>query len=83
MVLKRWYEQGCIDFYTGLPLDEEDIAGDHYIPRSHGVKAGGVTEYHNLVVCSQSINKQKLNQHGDEFRKQFDFQFDSKQLQSA
>lgn len=83
LVLKRWYEQGCIDFYTGLPLDEEDIAGDHYIPRSHGVKAGGVTEYHNLVVCSQSINKQKLNQHGDEFRKQFDFQFDSKQLKSA
>jgi hypothetical protein len=70
-ILKKWYEQDCKDYYTGLPLDEDDFAGDHYIPRSYGIKRGGVTEYHNLVVCHHTINSQKLNIHGDDFIKQF------------
>ena len=70
-ILKKWYEQDCKDYYTGLPLSEEDLAGDHYIPRSYGIKRGGVTEYHNLVVCHHTINNQKLNIHGDDFIKQF------------
>jgi hypothetical protein len=70
-ILKKWYEQDCKDYYTGLPLSEEDVAGDHYIPRSYGIKRGGVTEYHNLVVCHHTINNQKLNIHGDDFIKQF------------
>lgn len=70
-ILKKWYEQDCKDYYTGLPLNEEELAGDHYIPRSYGIKQGGVTEYHNLVVCSQTINNQKLNIHGDNFIKKF------------
>jgi hypothetical protein len=70
-ILKKWYEQDCKDYYTGLPLDENDLAGDHYVPRSYGIKRGGVTEYHNLVVCHYTINNQKLNIHGDDFIKQF------------
>ena len=68
-ILKKWYEQDCKDYYTKLPLDEKDFAGDHYIPRSWGIKKGGVTEYHNLVVCHHTINNQKLNMHGDDFIK--------------
>jgi len=66
-VIKRWQEQGGKDFYTGKPVPENDIAGDHYIPRSWGIDRGGVTEYHNLVVCSRGINLRKGARHGDEF----------------
>ena len=47
------------DFYTGESIAEDNIAGDHYIPRSLGVDAGGVTEYKNLVVCSKRMNIKK------------------------
>jgi len=68
-VIKKLYEQNHKCFYTGLPLSEDDAVGDHYIPRSWGVKKGGVTHEDNLVVTSDALNKQKGNQHGDDFIK--------------
>ena len=68
-ILRKWKEQKYKCFYTGEELDEEDIAGDHYIPRSWGIERGGVTEYSNLRVTSERLNLQKLNMHGDDFIK--------------
>ena len=64
---KKWQEQGGKCFYTGKPIAEDNLAGDHYIPRSLGVDEGGVTEYENLVVCSKRMNIKKSNMHGDDF----------------
>ena len=68
-ILKMWQEQGGKCFYTGEPIAEDNLAGDHYIPRSLGVDEGGVTEYENLVVCSKRMNIKKSNMHGDDFVK--------------
>ena len=66
-ILKKWQEQDGKCFYTGEPIAEDNLAGDHYIPRSYGVDAGGVTEYENLRVCSKRMNIKKSNMHGDDF----------------
>jgi hypothetical protein len=66
-IVRKWQEQNEKCFYTGNDLDIDDLAGDHYIPRSHGVARGGVTEYHNLVVTSVALNMKKGNRHGDDF----------------
>jgi hypothetical protein len=66
---EKWIKQGKKDYYTGLPLKWEDTAGDHYIPRSWGIVAGGVTELENLAVASIANNRRKLNMHGDDFLK--------------
>lgn len=68
-VVKKWIEQDCKCYYTGKLLEEEDIVGDHYIPRSSGVENGGVTEYHNLVVTSTWLNNQKTNLSPEAFKK--------------
>ena len=68
-ILKKWQEQNGKCFYTGETITEDYLAGDHYIPRSLGVDAGGVTEYSNLVVCSKRMNIKKSNMHGDDFIK--------------
>ena len=68
-IIKKWKEQGGKCYYTGVPLDEDNLAGDHFIPRSWGIARGGVTEYSNLVVCSKSLNGKKSNMSGDEFKK--------------
>ena len=70
-IIKQLNKQNYKCYYTGLPLIEEDAAGDHYIPRIWGVRRGGVTDESNLVVTSESLNKQKGNEHGDEFMKRF------------
>tara|TARA_B110000503_G_scaffold63736_1_gene100552 strand:+ start:311 stop:1795 length:1485 start_codon:yes stop_codon:yes gene_type:complete len=69
MKILKWEEQGKLDFFTNEPLELRDIAGDHYIPRSYGIKKGGVTEYHNLVITSKKLNNQKGAMHGDDFIK--------------
>jgi hypothetical protein len=66
-IVRKWQKQNEKCFYTGNDLDIDDLAGDHYIPRSHGVARGGVTEYHNLVVTSVALNMKKGNRHGDDF----------------
>jgi len=68
-ILKKWQEQGGKCFYTDEPISEDNLAGDHYIPRSLGVEEGGVTEYENLVVCSKRLNNKKSNMKGDDFAK--------------
>ena len=67
-IIKKWKEQGYKCYYSGVILTEEDIAGDHLIPRSAGIDAGGVTEYKNLVVCKQSLNNKKSNLDPDIFK---------------
>jgi len=68
-VERKWAEQGKICFYDKLPLSWEDAVGDHYVPRSWGIKLGGITEYSNLVVTSHIHNKMKGNTHGDDYLK--------------
>jgi hypothetical protein len=67
-IIRKWEEQGRVDFYDGNPLDIKKLVGDHYIPRSWGKKKGGLTEYDNLVVTSKSHNLKKLNMSGDEYK---------------
>jgi hypothetical protein len=66
-ILQKWEEQDGKCFFTGEELERNDLAGDHYIPRSWGIAKGGVTEYHNLVVTSRGLNLKKGARHGDEF----------------
>jgi hypothetical protein len=68
-VIRKWEEQGRKCFYTGKPLDYKQIAGDHKIARSWGIKKGGVTEYDNLVVTSKALNNKKLNMSSEDFQK--------------
>ena len=68
-VIKRWKEQGGNCGYLGTPVEEDDIVGDHFIPRSAGVENGGVTEYDNLVVTSKYLNEKKSNMSPDAFQK--------------
>ena len=68
-IIQKWEEQGRKCYFTGKPLELKDIAGDHYIPRSWGVKKGGVTEIDNLVVTSKKLNVRKSKVHGDDFIK--------------
>jgi hypothetical protein len=68
-IIQKWEEQGRKCFFTGQSLELKDIAGDHYIPRSWGIKKGGVTEIDNLAVTSKKLNLKKLNMHGDDFIK--------------
>ena len=62
--------QGGIDGYTGKPLKRENAVGDHIIPRSAGIEAGGVTEPHNLIVTSDFNNRTKSNMNSEIFKKQ-------------
>lgn len=66
-ILRKWEEQDGKCFFTGEDLERNDLAGDHYIPRSWGISKGGVTEYTNLVVTSKGLNLKKGARHGDEF----------------
>ena len=69
-IYRKWKEQGMKDGYTGEALEFEDAVGDHYIPRSEGVKLGGVTEYDNLVVTSDVNNRIKSNMNPESFKEQ-------------
>jgi len=75
-IIQKWEEQGRKCFFTEQPLELKDIAGDHYIPRSWGIKKGGVTEVHNLVVTSKKLNLKKLNMHGDDFKKMLNMELE-------
>ena len=68
-IIQKWEEQDRKCYFTGHTLELKDIAGDHYIPRSWGVKKGGVTELDNLVVTSKKLNTRKSKVHGDDFIK--------------
>ena len=64
-VVNKWREQDCLCGYTFFPLDEDNIVGDHEIPRSQG----GRTELDNLVVTSRELNLKKLNMSKKDFLK--------------
>ena len=68
-IITKWKEQGRKCYYTGRILAEDELVGDHYVPRSWGIDRGGVTEYINLVVTDSQTNLKKLNMHGDDFIK--------------
>ena len=68
-ILKKWQEQDGKCYYTGEPIEEDDLAGDHDIPRSWGTARGGVTEYKNLVVTSLYHNNKKGNMTGEDYKK--------------
>lgn len=68
-IIKKWKEQNHKCFYTGRPLTEDELVGDHFIPRSSGVEKGGVTEYSNLVVTDRATNQKKLTIDGHTFIK--------------
>ena len=65
---RKWIEQDKKDYYDEFPLDWEDAVGDHFIPRSWGIEAGGNTNYSNLVITSKSNNLRKANRSGEEFQ---------------
>ena len=66
-ILQKWEEQDGKCFFTGEELERNDLAGEHYTPRSWGISKGGVTEYTNLVDTSTGLNLKKGARHGDEF----------------
>lgn len=54
----------------GANVNQKDVQGDHDIPRSWGVEAGGVTEKSNLRILCATCNNKKSNKHTfDEFVK--------------
>ena len=69
-IYMKWKEQGMKDACNNEPLDLENAHGDHIIPRSAGIEAGGVTEYHNLQVISKENNLRKGNMDSEVFKKQ-------------
>ena len=58
-IRQKLAEQGGICAITKLPLEYEECAGDHKIPRSAGIDNGGVTEMHNLQVVHRYHNSKK------------------------
>lgn len=63
MIMERLAEQSGNCFWTGMPLDEKQVAGDHYLPRSKG----GATIKENLVVTSKKLNNIRLNTSAKDF----------------
>lgn len=68
LIEKRWKENGGICDYTGEKITLDEAVGDHDIPRSWGIKKGGVTEYHNLKITTAYHNGQKLTMTGEAYR---------------
>ena len=68
LIEKRWRENGGICDYTGEKITLDEAVGDHDIPRSWGIKKGGVTEYHNLKITTAYHNGQKLTMTGEAYR---------------
>ena len=60
LILRKWLENNKKDD-LGNPIKKEDIRGDHDIPRSWGIKKGGVTEYSNLKILNAKDNGLKSN----------------------
>ena len=60
LILRKWLENGKKDD-LGNPIKKEDTRGDHDIPRSWGIKKGGITEYSNLKILNVKDNSLKSN----------------------
>jgi len=62
-IFKRYVEVGKCCEACGVPIEQKDAQGDHDIPRSWGVEAGGVTEPSNLRILCATDNKMKSNKY--------------------
>ena len=60
---RKWDEQGGLCAVTGVPLEFNQIAGDHIVARS----MGGKTEYDNLQVIGKTTNIKKSNANNEDF----------------
>jgi len=67
-IVRKWQEQGGKCAITGVELALNDIAGDHIVARSAGLKAGGVTEYDNLQVIGKLDNIKKSNMSNEVYK---------------
>jgi hypothetical protein len=67
-IVRKWQEQEGKCAITELTLTEDNIAGDHIIPRSAGIVAGGVTEYDNLQVIGKLDNIKKSNMSNEVYK---------------
>ena len=68
-IVRKWQEQGGNCALTGNKIPQNRIAGDHKIPRSAGINAGGVTEYDNLQVIGKRDNIKKSNMSNEDYKK--------------
>jgi len=67
-IVRKWQEQEGKCAITELALTEDNIAGDHIVPRSAGIVAGGVTEYDNLQVIGKLDNIKKSNMSNEVYK---------------
>ena len=58
----KWLENGKKDS-LGNKVDFELLDGDHDIPRSRGIRAGGVTEPENLKLLTSKDNNAKSDKY--------------------
>jgi len=69
-IRERWKSVGECEELNGTPCDINDVHGDHIIPRSAGVRAGGITEPSNLQVLLEKDNLLKGAKSDEEFKKE-------------
>ena len=58
----KWIENGKKDSF-GNEVDIELLEGDHDIPRSRGIRAGGITEPENLKLLTSEDNNAKSDKY--------------------
>jgi len=68
-IIQKWMDNGEKDCLKNEPVSSDDIQGDHAIPRSHGVVAGGVTEKSNLKILHKDDNNKKSDRTFEEYKK--------------
>jgi len=73
-IYRKWIEQDKKCYYTGRELTQDDLAGDHIVPRNAGVAQGGVTEYYNLAVTDRATNNAKSQLSAEDFQKRINAQ---------
>ena len=57
---KAWLTNNKKDAF-GNPIEFEHVVGDHDIPRSWGIREGGITELSNLKLLNEEDNNVKSN----------------------
>ena len=62
-IFKRYVEVGKCCEACNSSIEQKDVQGDHDIPRSWGVLAGGVTETSNLRILCATCNNKKSNKY--------------------
>jgi 5-methylcytosine-specific restriction endonuclease McrA len=66
-IFERYVEVGKCCEACGASIEQKDAQGDHDIPRSWGVEAGGVTEPSNLRILCATDNNKKSNKYTFEY----------------